>query len=505
MTVDTHTEGPAPDPLAMFSGSQGASTLPVGTTQSVINRLFPTADPYAADPVAWVGERLRSYLWSKQREIIESVRDNRYTAVQSCHGAGKSFTAATVLAWWIDTHPVNEVFVVWTAPRWPQVKAIIGRELRAMHRRAKLPGRITLDCDWYIDETLVGYGRKPADTDEHGFQGIHAKYVLIVIDEACGVPKQLWNAVESLMTNEHCRVLAIGNPDDPASEFAQVCLDSDSDYHKIKISAFDTPNFTDEWVPEKLEPLLISKVWEKERAKRWGTDSMIYVSKVLGEFPQVSTDTLFPPRLILAMQNAELPGLGRGRFGLDVSRYGSDKTVMYRYRDGVIRFVTSWAMKATTESADLAADVLKDHWGVPINVDVIGIGSGVVDILRRKGFEAHAFNSSAKSSDPKRWANLRAEAYWQMKEDAETGDVDIDPEDLDLAADLGAIKYKIHKGKIVIEDKDDIRKRLGRSPDNADAAAICYLSGSNWAEFEKAMENVKPRADLTSDLLDKAM
>lgn len=132
--------------------------------------------------------------------------------MKSCHGSGKSFRAARIAAWWLSTHAPGEAFVVTTAPTYKQVHAVLWREIGRAHRLADLPGRITLEDEWYIGQELVGFGRKPADYDPSAFQGIHARYVLVIIDEAGGVPKAIFDAVDSLATNIHARVLAIGNP-----------------------------------------------------------------------------------------------------------------------------------------------------------------------------------------------------------------------------------------------------------------------------------------------------
>ena len=157
-------------------------------------------------------------------------------------------------------------------------------------KKAGLPGRITLDAKWYIGNELVAYGRKPADYDPAAFQGIHARYVLVIIDEAGGVPKSIFDAVDALATNIDARVVAVGNPDDPASHFATICKPG-SGWHVETISAFDTPAYTGEKVPEELLPLLVSPEWVEERKLRWGVTSPIYQSKVLGEFPDISDDT----------------------------------------------------------------------------------------------------------------------------------------------------------------------------------------------------------------------
>jgi hypothetical protein len=133
----------------------------------------------------------------------------------------------------------------------------------------------TLDAKWYIGNELVAYGRKPADYDPAAFQGIHARYVLVIIDEAGGVPKSIFEAVDALATNVGARIVAVGNHDDPASHFAAICKPG-SGWHVETISAFDTPTYTGEKVPEDLLPLLVSPEWVEERKLRWGITSPIY-------------------------------------------------------------------------------------------------------------------------------------------------------------------------------------------------------------------------------------
>jgi hypothetical protein len=109
-------------------------------------------------------------------------------------------------------HPPGEAFVVTTAPTTPQVEAILWRYMGNAHRKAGLPGRITLDAKWYIGNELVAYGRTPADYDPAAFQGIHARYLLVIIDEAGGLPKSIFDAVDALATNVDARVVGVGNP-----------------------------------------------------------------------------------------------------------------------------------------------------------------------------------------------------------------------------------------------------------------------------------------------------
>ena len=97
---------------------------------------------YKRDPVLWAADRLGVFLWSKQREILRSIADNRQTAVVTCHTVGKSYVAALACCWWGDVHAPSDAFIVTTAPTAPQVKAILWREMNRIHKKAKLDGEM---------------------------------------------------------------------------------------------------------------------------------------------------------------------------------------------------------------------------------------------------------------------------------------------------------------------------------------------------------------------------
>jgi hypothetical protein len=277
--------------------------------------------------------------------------------------------------------------VVTTAPTTPQVEAILWRYMGNAHKKAGLPRRITLDAKWYIGNELVAYGRKPADYDPAAFQGIHARYVLVIIDEAGGVPKSIFDAVDALATNIDARVVAVGNPDDPASHFATICKPG-SGWHVETISAFDTPAYTGEKVPEELLPLLVSPEWVEERKVRWGVTSPIYQSKVLGEFPDISDDTLILPKWIEAAQKRTLERTRRPIIAADIARFGEDETVIMRREGGWIRVYRAHHKADTMVTAGHIAKAMRDiddeagknDW-VRAIIDVRGVGGGVVDRL----------------------------------------------------------------------------------------------------------------------------
>lgn len=435
-------------------------------------------NPYVTDPVGWARDRQGVHLWSKQREIARSVVIERRTAVKSCHDAGKSFLAATLAQWWIDVHPPGEAFVASTAPTYQQVHAILWEEIRAGMRRATnastpLPGRVLQSDEWKLDDgTLVGYGRKPADTDEHGFQGIHRRYVLVIIDEACGVPEQLWTAAEAITTNTDCRILAIGNPDDPNTEFGKICKPG-SGWNVTRINGLETPNFTDEPVPDRLRPLLLSPEWVEDKRRRWGEKSPRYIAKCLGDFPEIGEDTLISPRWIEAAQVRELAPGPHSVLGVDVARFGADETIFALARGPVVRIVAEHAKLRTTETTGHVINTKREHRADEIRVDGVGVGSGVVDELLEAGHDVVDMQSGAAAIDNEHFANARAEWWWGLRQRFEQGDIDIDPDDDELAAQLGAIKYKYTaRGQVLIESKDDMRKRGLPSPDRADAVML---------------------------------
>jgi hypothetical protein len=444
---------------------------------------------WAADPSLWVRERLNQHVWSKQAEILTSVQKNRRTAVRSCHGIGKSHVASLAVSHWLDSHPPGEAFVVTTAPTTAQVRAILWRYIRRIHKAGGLTGRVN-QTEWLIDEELVAFGRKPADQDESAFQGIHARYVLVVIDEACGVPEQLWVAADALATGPDCRILAIGNPDNAQSHFFTV-NQPDSGWNVIKISAFDSPNFTGEPVSEAVAASLVSKIWVHEKKTDWGVDNPLYMSKVLGEFSVDAENSIVRASDVAACRidpetRYSSSDLTPVELGVDVGG-GSDETVI-RERRG-IRAGREWKIRSDRPEkiAPLVIKAIRDTGATMVKVDSIGVGFGVIGELRnaanRHEHKAKivGVNAANRSSEPKIYMNLRAEMWWKIGRNLSAGlgwDLSSMENADDACAQLLAPRWDLDsQGRIRVELKDDIIKRIGRSPDNADALLLAFWSG----------------------------
>lgn len=521
---------------------KGATVDTASWIKALADRLDPPPDPYAGKPVDWTREKMDEWVTRDQSAIMESVVKHRYTAVPSCHDVGKSYTASRLTAWWLDSHPKGEAFAVTTAPTAAQVGAILWREIGRAHRKAELFGYVTGANEWKIGHKggaseLVAYGRKPADYDATGFQGIHARYVLVIIDEACGIPRLLYDAVDSLATNENARVLAIGNPDDPSSHFHEVCKPG-SGWNVVPIDALRSPRFnreevekhpalkqymisegiapTDEVIPEDLKDLLVSPTWVAERIKRWGITSPIFQSKVRGQFPNVTTDTLINPHWItLAAAREVEPTPTAAKFGADVARYGVDHSILILRQGGHCRVVEDIPYGPITEFAGTIIQRGLQHMEAParfpvVCVDDVGVGGGLTDILAEQGFPVVPIIGGAAASQKMangkpRFVNKRAELWWNMREafcgpsgTGADGWLDIDPLDDDLMAQLSNVKYKINShGQIVVESKEEMKSRGVSSPDRGDALAYALAPDMPEGHVQRHTERM-----ITSDVME---
>lgn len=512
------------------------------------------------NPAVWVNDVLGEDMWSMQTAICESVRDHRFTAVQSCHAAGKSHLASRLAAWWIATTPMEEVFLVTTAPTARQVASILWRYIQRAHNLAKergftIPGQILSSPipSWKINGELVGIGQKPPDKEDSAFQGFHAEKILVVIDEACGVDRSIWDAVDSLVTNESSRVLAIGNPTDPASHFRQVCSPESplgEKWNKLRIDALRSPLMTEEAcsrypklveymkaegipfateeVSSTLQKTLVGPTWVYESMIGWGKESSLFNSKVRAIFPETSAEGTIP----LAWAEAAMARWERWRdgtyiidpdtqepvcveephaqqvgeivIGADISDGGEDETVAAVRQGDVVRELLAFPSKDPLTTADDLQVIAAKH-GAPTSakyiVDGIGVGSGVVAKLRRDSQDTYAFIASANSgrkdtTGKMGFINDRAAAWWNLREllnPARRGGATIAfPRDEKLLAELTCPRYDTQPGtpKYKIEKKEDIKTRLGRSTDRADAVIHAYWMpyGPTFTETPKDLD-----------------
>jgi hypothetical protein len=411
--------------------------------------------------------------------------ENRYTAVPSCFGSGKDWIASRIGTWWVSTGGI----LLATSNTFPQLKDTYWRELRAAHRKGDLPGRPSWGTDlrWEIDEERGwAIGRKPDDDDPEGFQGIHGAKVLVVIDEANGVSEALWEALRGAVVNADSRMLAIGNPLEPIGPFYNACRSEL--WHVIPISVFDTPNFTGEPVPAKAANELVGPLWLEEHRALGLEGTPWWQAKVLGQFPDTASNAVIPLAWVEAARARPHVPDAREWAGLDVARFGTDDTVLVTGSGNGFEEIEVVHGQGTMETAGMGLRYLTARRG-SLAVDVIGVGSGVVDRIReqRPPGQLLAVNVGEKPDrDEELLQNLRAQVWWDMRRA-------LDPatdEGLSFArlpehtyqrlrSELTAPTYKFtSSGKVQIESKEDLTKRGVSSPDVADAACLALYARS---------------------------
>lgn len=410
--------------------------------------------------------------WAMQRQIMRAVARYPRVAVKSCHASGKSFVSALLAVWWLTTRR-NSILVT-TAPTFRQVEKVLWAEIKRAVRGAKmaLPGRLLGPAEWKIDDKWFGMGVSTDDPD--AFQGIHADSVLCILDEASGVKGHTWVGADAILSGGDCRLLSIGNPTDPTGDFATEFMSLPPEA-RFTISAFDTPNLK---AGRTVIRGLVEPAWVEDKKKRWGEGSSLYAARVLGEFPKVGKDALIPLPLIEAAQNRgyeEVPNGSPVELGVDVARFGDDETVFCLRRGNRAKIIDTATDEDTVATAGRAARIKADYGVTRIKVDVIGVGAGVVDTLTAQGHPVIGMNAAWAARDSERFANIRAEWYWALRERFEAGEIAIDPHDHDLAIQLSKLKFKYDaRGRIQIERKEDIKQREGWSPDRADALMLAF-------------------------------
>lgn len=423
------------------------------------------------DPVFFANKILGVSLWEKQRQIAESVRDNDNTCVASGHGVGKTFISAVITLWFLFTHDHSRVIT--TAPTNRQVESILWAEIWNLYKNAKVPlgGRL-LKTALHVEEKWFALGLSTDDPDR--FQGHHAEHILLVMDEAPGIDAKIYEAARGILTSRGSKCLLIGNPTSPSGPF----FDSFKSplWNSFHISCYDSPGISD---PDNF-PNLTTMKWIEERKDEWGERSPMFISRVLGEFPEEGEDTLIPlswcERAVARGNKQDKCKISEHVYlGLDVARYGTNKTVITRYVPNRVERIKAIQNRSTTEAVNLVISeaVSAGAKFQQVTTDDTGLGGGVTDRLRELSYPVLAVNFSQKPTDPMHFKSIRDEMYWYLRELFRSDEIAI-PNNEALINQLSAIKYKIdpRKGRIEIETKDDMRKRGLVSPDESDSVCI---------------------------------
>ncbi len=430
------------------------------------------------DPVQFTRVLLDCDIWSKQEDILRSVAEFPRTAVKACHASGKTLTAAAAVLWWLTRH--TDAIVITTAPTWTQVERVLWGEIQNMIRRSKIEYPDPAATSLRLGPNRYALG---LSTNEGvRFQGYHGT-VLIILDEAPGVLPQIYEAIEGIRAGGEVRVLALGNPVISSGPFYDAFTANREGWNQITISAFDTPNLegvgldqllqmSEKDLDENPRPYLTTRRWVKEKYFEWGAGHPFWESRVLGNFPLQSEDALFS---LTWLEQAKLRTEGDGEVwaGVDVAGPGDSETVLCVRRGPRIVLLRAWA-KADPRGDVLAALAPFKSELKGVNVDSVGIGQHFASHLRDHRLPVKDVNVGQKARETEKFANQKAEHYWNLRLRAESGNLAGLADDKAIAQ-LAAIRYSHNsRGQVVIESKDDARKRGVKSPDRAEAIMLAF-------------------------------
>ena len=327
---------------------------------------------------------------------------------------------------------------------------------------------------------------KSGNADEQGrtFSGLHGKNVLVIIDESGAIPTTVLRAAEQALPNTHFgKVVQSGNPISLEGMLHEAATRLRHLWFIIRVTG--DPDDPEAWVhsprvqavgPGQQSPL----DWAKEQIQTYGRDNPWVKAYVLGEFPPSSINTLLTLEQVEAAMRRELAPSDyqwqQKRLGIDVARFGDDRTVIFARQGPNARITNSPVIMRGAPTTDIAARVYaaKAKWKSELElVDDTGHwGHGVIDNLRAVGCKPQAVVFHAPPLNP-RYKNRRAEMWIEMSE-AIKATVALPAHVPELVAELTTPTYTFANGVFLLEDKDQVKKRLGRSPDLADGLALTY-------------------------------
>lgn len=457
---------------------------------------------YMDDPVDFSRAAFGHDPWGVQADILRSVAENRRTAVKACHSSGKTFCAADAVLWWITAHP--DGIAVTTAPTWTQVERLLWGEIRKSVKTSTIPypkpskTRLELGPNRYAMGLSTNEGVR--------FQGWHGK-ILIVIDEAPGVKPEIYEAIEGIRAGGDVRVLALGNPTISGGPFYDAFTTNRDSWSLFTIGAFDTPNLTGLDLPSLLalpddeldrneRPYLTTRRWVKEKYYEWGPGHPLWESRVMGNFPKQSQDALFWLTWLEEAQRREPQPNPQVRLtaGIDVAGPGEDETVLIiREGNNIIR--THVISQADARGELVAALLPYQSRLAHVYVDSAGVGWYMAQHLGEL-FPVQEVNVGTSPANPEQFSNLKAELYWGLRMRFEAGHM-AGLTDEKTIAQLAGMRYRHNaRGQVVIESKEEARKRGVRSPDRAEALMLAFAPEFQQAEvvdyYEQGRVRISP-------------
>jgi hypothetical protein len=432
------------------------------------------------DPVAFCQDVFRLTLDPWQVDALQELPNRDRVAFIASKGVGKSFLEAVAGWWWMVTR--KRAQVICTSINAKNLRDGLWKEIGGLYGQSKLLQAIFQfnserafakedPTSWFMSARSW---RDHADAVEQAqaLAGLHGPAMLWLGDEAGSYHEAILASGSAMMANavagsgNEAKMLLGGNPTDPKGPLGKISRNRES-WHVVTING-DPDN------PKR--STRISADWCREQIKNYGRDNAWVKVSVFGEFPDVGFTNLLGPadidRSRLRNYLPEQYQLAQKRLGVDVARFGDDATVIY-CRQGLKAGPYLELRKVDTQAvADRVALAMQKTKAEIAFVDQTGMGAGVVDALRRLRVRVIGVDGSQSPTD-ERYFNKRAEEWCEMARWVKEGG-QIPDSDTALHDDLMAPTYTFKGARTIIEPKDDIKARLGRSPDHGDALALTF-------------------------------
>ena len=446
------------------------------------------------DPVLFASNILQHTLWSKQVEMLRAFFKYPKVAVKACHASSKTFTAAEASLYWLQRHEDGVVFT--TAPGERQVAGLLWKEIRDALSRSLMEFPTPTQKELKIGEKNYGMGMSTRSDITAGrgvrFSGFHGGKILLIIDEAPGVPQDIWDGIQGIMAGGEVHVIALGNPVIPSGPFFDIFHTKRQGWHCLSIDAFDTPNLkgltiTDIASMTKAElseapspvPNLISRQWVRDMMDELHVDpeapdelqDPLWQSKVRGQFPTQAEDSLIWLAWIEKCRAQERPDVPEGFYtaGVDPAAAGDNETAIQIVEGTHLTERASWRKK---DPRGEAISFLRKFGGrlKEVRVDADGVGYYFARHIEDAGFDVFDFHNGSTAANDDRFDDLKSESGWNLRDLFQEGTITGDIDDGTMSQ-LSAIRYDHNPktGRIRLESKDSMAKRGIKSPDHFDA------------------------------------
>ena len=447
---------------------------------------------YRNDPVKFVRVVLRETPLKWQEELLRKIAaGKRRISVRAGHGVGKSTVCSWAIVWVMCTRFPQKC--VMTAPTAGQLFDALFSELKAQVN--KLPPVLRDSFDVLSDrislkaapESSFASARTSSSERPEALAGIHSENVLLIVDEASAVPEPVFEAAAGSMSGHSACTILIGNPTRNSGLFYRTHHELSADWDTMHVSCLDIP--------------LVSKDFVEQIKATYGEGSNAFRIRVLGEFAVADNDTLIAAELVDAAMGRDVPvDVSDGMvYGLDVARFGTDRSALCKRKGNVVMEVKSWGGLDLMQLVGAVVNEARTDNPVEICVDTIGLGSGVADRLREMGYNVRDVNVAESSAMNPNANKLRDELWLAVKDWLETRAVRL-PNNPTLRQELVAPRYTFSSsGKIVVESKDSLKKRGFRSPDLADSITLTFSGtaalvggrGTPWVRGKPLKRNLR--------------